>query len=291
MNNGSGYTVGSAGSHSVTVNDNDATTVRLAGAAGNVTEGSTKAITITLGRGLERGETLTVPLTFAGTATQKTDYTLAGTYATGITYANLNSSSARVVFTGPNSGTTATVAAMTLTASTDSIAESTPETVNIGLGTLVYSGLGGGAGKTDSLAEFSIEDPLPKPDPCATIDAPWKEDVFCPSENFRHSCANPAGAYNKGATVQGTRTDENNWLRSWSHEIYLWYDEIEDRNPACCTTPAYFELMKTKQTTSSGNPKDRFHFSQSTAEYNRLTQQGIQAGYGAVFKILSSSPP
>lgn len=193
MNNGSGYTVGSAGSHSVTVNDNDATTVRLAGAAGNVTEGSTKAITITLGRGLERGETLTVPLTFAGTATQKTDYTLAGTYATGITYANLNSSSARVVFTGPNSGTTATVAAMTLTASTDSIAESTPETVNIGLGTLVYSGLGGGAGKTDSLAEFSIEDPLPKPDPCATIDAPWKEDFSAPVRIFVTPAPIPPG--------------------------------------------------------------------------------------------------
>ncbi|MCY3625695.1 MAG: S41 family peptidase [Candidatus Dadabacteria bacterium] len=98
-------------------------------------------------------------------------------------------------------------------------------------------------------------------------------------------------AFNKNATVQGTRTDENNWLRSWSHEIYLWYDEIVDMNPTCCTTPEYFDLMKTSQTTSSGKPKDRFHFSQSTAEYNQFSQQGVEAGYGAVFRVLRATVP
>ena len=85
--------------------------------------------------------------------------------------------------------------------------------------------------------------------------------------------------------------DENNWLRSWSHETYLWYDEIEDRNPACCTDPTdYFELMKTTQTTSSGNDKDRFHFTQSTEEY-LLSREGIAYGYGARFSVLESKPP
>ena len=85
--------------------------------------------------------------------------------------------------------------------------------------------------------------------------------------------------------------DENNWLRSWSHETYLWYDEIEDEDPACCTEPTdYFELMRTNETTSSGKPKDRFHFSQSTEKY-QLSTQGIAYGYGARFKVIKRSPP
>lgn len=91
--------------------------------------------------------------------------------------------------------------------------------------------------------------------------------------------------------MQGTRVDENNWLRSWSHETYLWYDEIEDVNPACCTTPEYFQRMKTEETTSSGNPKDRFHFSRSTREYRKLANEGVTVGYGARFKFLQNSPP
>ncbi len=85
--------------------------------------------------------------------------------------------------------------------------------------------------------------------------------------------------------------DENNWLRSWSHETYFWYDEIEDVNPACCTTPEYFQLMKTNETTSSGNPKDRFHFSRSTREYRQLSNEGIAVGYGARFRVLQRTPP
>ncbi len=86
--------------------------------------------------------------------------------------------------------------------------------------------------------------------------------------------------------------DENNWLRSWSHETYLWYDEIEDVGPACCTNPVdYFELMKTNETTSSGKDKDRFHYSLSTEEYRQFSNEGITTGYGARFKVLKSTPP
>ena len=101
---------------------------------------------------------MTVPLTFGGTATRGTDYTITGTTVDGIAYNNLNNGTASVVFTGPNSGTTATAATITLTASADSTNESTPETVDIGFGTLAHTGLAGGADETDSLDEFSIED-------------------------------------------------------------------------------------------------------------------------------------
>ncbi|MYG83204.1 MAG: peptidase [Candidatus Dadabacteria bacterium] len=114
--------------------------------------------------------------------------------------------------------------------------------------------------------------------------------MFCPSGNFRQYCADLSKAVSTSA-MQGTRVDENNWLRSWSHETYLWYDEIEDVDPACCTTPEYFNLMKTNETTSSGNPKDRFHFSQPTREYRKLSNEGVTVGYGARFRVLQSTPP
>ena len=161
--NAAAYTISStAGSVSLTVADNDATTVTLAGAAGNVEEGANKTLTVTLGRGLVSGEALAVPLTFGGTATRNTDYTLSGASDTGLSYQNLESGNAGVTFTGPSSGTTATVATLTLAAAADAVDEPTPETVNIGLGTLNASsgtGLGGGASGTDDLASFSIEDP------------------------------------------------------------------------------------------------------------------------------------
>jgi C-terminal processing protease CtpA/Prc len=114
--------------------------------------------------------------------------------------------------------------------------------------------------------------------------------MFCPSDNFHQYCADLSKAFSTDAK-QGTYVDENNWLRSWSHETYLWYDEIEDVDPACCTTPEYFELMKTKETSLSGNPKDRFHFSQPTREYRQLSNEGVTVGYGIRLKILQRSPP
>ena len=158
VNTDTGYTVRSPNSDTVNVNDNDATAVTLGGASGNVTEGSGKNLTVTLGRGLVAGETLTVPLTFAGGATRNTDYTMAGTAAAGVTYNNLNSGSASVVFTGSGTGTTAAVATITLSAVSDSTVESGGEVVNIGLGTLTSTGLGGGTTSTDNLANFNIVD-------------------------------------------------------------------------------------------------------------------------------------
>ena len=32
--------------------------------------------------------------------------------------------------------------------------------------------------------------------------------------------------------VTGTVTDQNNWLRSWTNELYLWYSEVPDLNPS-----------------------------------------------------------
>ena len=157
------YTISSGGSVEVMVRDDDPTTVTLSSAAGNMEEGQTKEFTITLGRGLVDGEILTVPLTFGGTATRGTDYTMTGTSATGVQYNNLDRGNARVVFNGPTSGATATRATITLRATADNTAESPAETVDIGLGTVTNTGLTnfGGVTQTDSLAPFTIADVTP----------------------------------------------------------------------------------------------------------------------------------
>ena len=118
-----------------------------------------------------------------------------------------------------------------------------------------------------------------------------EEPVFYPSEAFEHVCADPSRAYRKSITYPGIYTDENNWLRSWSHETYLWYDEIEDQDPTCCSTPVYFNLMKTFETNPSGTPKDKFHFTRPTAQYLAASRQSITIGYGAEFVLLQAIPP
>ena len=46
----------------------------------------------------------------------------------------------------------------------------------------------------------------------------WQAGVFQPRSNFDNMCANP-----RPGTVdrQGTKNDENNFLRSWTNELYL----------------------------------------------------------------------
>ena len=157
----SGYTVGSTSVHTLTINDDDATALTLVGSTGNVTEGDTKEFTVSLDRALVDGEILVAPLTFTGTATRGTDYTLACASASDVTCANLNSGGATVTFTGSSSATTATSMTITLTAAADTTAEPTAETVVIGLGRPTATGLDGGATTTATLADFSIVDPTP----------------------------------------------------------------------------------------------------------------------------------
>jgi len=120
--------------------------------------------------------------------------------------------------------------------------------------------------------------------------------VFEPSSNFDAMCAVPRTGTDPTTNlpfpdVQAMTAHENHWLRSWTNELYLWYAEVLDQNPAAHTTPAYFDLMMTPATTPSGNPKDQFHFTFPTADWVALSQSGAQAGYGAAWIILEATPP
>ena len=116
----------------------------------------------------------------------------------------------------------------------------------------------------------------------------WTPNVFLPSSTFAAQCAAPRAGT---SDTQGSATTENNWLRSWTNELYFWFDEVTDRDPASYATPAYFDLMKTTGTTASGADKDRFHFVYSTDEWNKLSQSGVSVGYGFEFAALKTSPP
>jgi len=137
---------------------------------------------------------------------------------------------------------------------------------------------GGGGG--------SSAPPVSTSSPASGFDA----GQFQPSSQFKDLCAVPRTGSNF-PDRQGTTTDENNWLRSWSNELYLWYNEITDQNPRSFSTSDYFDRMKTTALTGSGAAKDRFHFTIPTAEYEALAESGIEAGYGAKFVVLSGTRP
>ena len=121
--------------------------------------------------------------------------------------------------------------------------------------------------------------------------------LFQPSSKFAALCQSPRSGtdpYNNNRPypdMPGTTTDENNWLRSWTHELYLWYDEVQDADPSQYTTTQYFQLMKTTQTTASGAPKDRFHFTYPTSVWEQLSQAGVEVGYGVQWEIVQATPP
>ncbi len=124
----------------------------------------------------------------------------------------------------------------------------------------------------------------------------WTPGVFEPSANFAALCQDPRSGTDPYTgqpypDKQGSTLDENNWLRSWTHELYLWYDEVTDVNPALYSTADYFQLMKTMATTSSGAPVDRFHYTYPTATWEALSESDVEVGYGVQWEIVAASPP
>jgi len=157
------------------------------------------------------------------------------------------------------------------------------------LGLSACGGGGGGGGSTPAVNQPTT---APAPSPPATG---FAGGTFESSRNFQQMCESPRSGADANGRIfpdaQGTSEDENNWLRSWSNELYLWYDEIADTDPSSLTTPDYFEQMQTFERTPSGARKDKFHFSIPTDEYLAESQSGIVGGYGARFTILESTPP
>ena len=135
------------------------------------------------------------------------------------------------------------------------------------------------------------------PTPPGSSGPTWTAGTFAAESQFKNRCAAPRSGTNPATgnaypDVAGSTLHENHWLRSWSNNTYLWYNEIPDQNPANFSDRlAYFGTLKTSATTASGTPVDQFHFTQNTAEYQERVSSGASAGYGFDLALLRSSPP
>lgn len=113
--------------------------------------------------------------------------------------------------------------------------------------------------------------------------------VFAPRADFAGQCISPRAGTSDRA---GTAFTEKMFLRSWTNELYLWYNEVADTNPNSIPDVLdYFDALRTPQLTASGNDKDRFHFFIGTDEWIALSQSGQSVGYGAEWVILPGPPP
>tara|TARA_R110000751_G_scaffold176555_2_gene282776 strand:- start:3911 stop:5506 length:1596 start_codon:yes stop_codon:yes gene_type:complete len=141
----------------------------------------------------------------------------------------------------------------------------------------------------DSNAQSGVP-PIPN-----TNEPDWLVGQFSDDAIYKNLCAVPRiGPDSNGDTFldsQGTAMHEKMWLRSWTHDTYLWYSEVDDNNPSHFSVADYFSQLKTNELTPSESLKDNFHFSQSTEQYNQRTQSGVTSGYGISWEYVSASAP
>jgi len=147
----------------------------------------------------------------------------------------------------------------------------------VALCALAACGGGGGGGRTVG--------PVPNPG-----GGTFTPGVFAPRANFAGQCISPRAGTSDRA---GSAFTEKMFLRSWTNELYLWYDEIADEDPnLTADVIQYFETkLKTQQVTPSGNAKDRFHFDIDTDTWIALAQSGQSIGYGAEFMLFGDGRP
>ena len=159
--------------------------------------------------------------------------------------------------------------------------------------TILLAACGGSSSSSGGTAAPSVVTP---PTPTGSSEPTWTTGTYEASSSFKDQCAVPRTTRdidgNAYPDVAGSTTREKFWLRSWTDETYLWYNDVPDINPANSDTRLeYFEKLKTSATTASGTAQDQFHFSIPTDEYEQRVATGASAGYGADFVLLNSSPP
>lgn len=117
--------------------------------------------------------------------------------------------------------------------------------------------------------------------------------------------------------VQGSVTTQKLWLRSFVNATYLWYQDVVPLDPAIFvlggraprTDPStnvrttvtlqsnfdvvdtYFNSQRSLLLTSSGRPKDQFHFTYLTDDWVALSMAGSSVGFGFQVALIAASPP
>jgi C-terminal processing protease CtpA/Prc len=164
--------------------------------------------------------------------------------------------------------------------------------IGAGLATaLTLAACGGGGGNPGTLTN-----PPASTSPNATEpDIATLGDAF---SNYWNLCAKPRTGLDPYTGKpypdrQGTLRDELTFLRAWTHQNYLWYNEVPtDVRMADFTSPIdYFDKLKTRAVTASGAPKDQYHFVYDSAEWDKLNNSGIELGYGITWSSAGASAP
>ncbi|WP_052417466.1 S41 family peptidase [Cellvibrio mixtus] len=165
--------------------------------------------------------------------------------------------------------------------------------LSAGVLALTLAACGGGGGDSRSIGN----NPTPSSSSTSsTANSGWVAGAYKSASTFDNLCAVPRTGFSKFTGIafpdkKGTSLDEKNFLRSWSHETYLWFEELPDLNPGNSDTPqTYFSKLKTNKTTSSGTAKDAFHFYEPTEDAESW-ESGITYGYGIHLKVYSTTPP
>lgn len=113
----------------------------------------------------------------------------------------------------------------------------------------------------------------------------WRLGEYKGSTEYKARCVHPRSGINPETNKpfedqQGSIEDEKMWLRSITHETYLWADEVIDTNPAGYSTLDYFDVLKSHAVTDSGKPKDQFHFYKKTSDFYEGFVLGNEVSYG-----------
>jgi len=171
--------------------------------------------------------------------------------------------------------------------------------IALALSVTALSGCGGSSNNNNTTT------PTPT-DNSGTITEPtWTAGQFAASDTFKHQCETPRTGTDPYENAPypdkaGTAMHEKMWLRSFSNETYLWYDEVEDKDPKhpdfnsddeLDTVDKYFRHLKTDALTDSGQPKDKYHYSESYEDFKKEAQSGLVSGYGVRWAFISSTPP
>jgi hypothetical protein len=128
---------------------------------------------------------------------------------------------------------------------------------------------------------------------------PWTEDVFIGDwRDLYQQCENPRTGFNpvtgqRYFDVKGSTLIEKQFLRLLTNDTYLWYDEVEDIDltQPLLTKWAYFDQLVTRETTASGQPKDKFHYWADSLVVDQFSVSGESFGYGALILITQPVPP
>jgi len=154
------------------------------------------------------------------------------------------------------------------------------------LAAFLLSACGGGGGG-GAVAPVSVTPATPAaPDPIPTD-----------FTSYQNLCAAPRTGVDADGLAfpdrQGTLQDEMRFLRGWTDRSYLWYKEIPStvRMADYKDALGYFAALKTPALTASGKPKDQFHFTYTTAEWDAMSTSGEEVGYGLTWTRNGTTAP